>query len=223
MPSAPKIVTFDCYGTLIDWESGIVEACQTEARRAGVTLGAQTIVEAHARIEPAVQREQYLPYRAVLTETGRRMAEMLGWPLPAERTGFLAESLASWRPFPDTNPSLERLADAGIRLGILSNIDDDLLAMTRRHLTVDFALVITAERMRSYKPAHAHFLAAREVIASDEWLHAAQSNFHDIVPCNELGIRSAWVNRHQSKPLPGGVPSFEVRHLAELAAALTQR
>ena len=124
-------------------------------------------------------------------------------------------------PFADTNAALERLRGAGIRLGILSNIDNDLLALTRRHFTVDFDLIVTAQQTGSYKPAPIHFLAAREQIGDHRWLHAAQSNFHDIVPTNTLGIPNAWINRKSNRALPGGTPRMELKDLAGLASALT--
>jgi FMN phosphatase YigB (HAD superfamily) len=129
-------------------------------------------------------------------------------------------SLTSWTPFADTNAALERLRGAGHRLGILSNVDDALLAGTREHFTVDFDLIVTAQQVRSYKPATGHFLAARESIGDARWLHAAQSNFHDVVPCNALGIPTAWVNRRGDVALDGGTPTHEVRDMAGLADLL---
>lgn len=214
------IVTFDCYGTLIDWESGIADAFLRAAREDGIDLRREEVLRAYALVEPVVERERFRLYRDVLTETATRVAHALGWALAFERGTFLVSSIAHWKPFADTNAALERLRDAGYRLGILSNIDDDLIAATRRQFTVDFELVITAEQVQSYKPAHGHFLKAKERIGSESWLHAAQSNFHDVVPCNQLGIPSAWVNRHAETALPGGTPTFEVRDLAGLADAL---
>ena len=202
------IITFDCYGTLIDWESGIRAAFSS----AGVDGAAA--LEAYGEIEPVVEHEKYRLYRDVLRETAKRIA-------PQAKTNFLADSLPSWKPFRDTNPSLERLHRAGIRLGILSNVDDDLIAETRKHFTVDFDLVITAQQVRSYKPGHAHFLTARQRIGDANWLHAAQSNFHDIVPANQLGIENAWINRRGQKALAGGTPTHEFRDLAGLADFLT--
>lgn len=220
MPRSFDIVTFDCYGTLIDWESGIASAFLDAARGDGITLQRENILRAYADIEPVVEHERYLPYREVLTETALRVAQSLDWP----RTDgtFLPASLPTWRPFADTNPALERLRDAGYRLGILSNVDDDLLAETRRHFTVDFELIITAQQVRSYKPAPGHFVAAKERIGSARWLHAAQSNFHDGVPVNAMGIPTAWVNRRGEEPLPGGVPTYEVRDMRGLADLLTR-
>jgi 2-haloacid dehalogenase/putative hydrolase of the HAD superfamily len=214
------IITFDCYGTLIDWESGIADAFLRAAREDGIDLRREEVLRAYALVEPVVERERFRLYRDVLTETATRVAHALGWALAFERGTFLVSSIAHWKPFADTNAALEKLRGAGYRLGILSNVDDDLIAATRRQFTVDFELVITAEQVKSYKPAHGHFLKAKERIGSASWLHAAQSNFHDVVPCNQLGITSAWVNRHGEAALPGGTPTFEVRDLAGLADAL---
>ncbi len=221
------IVTFDCYGTLIDWERGIAAAF----RGAGLELDRDAVLRAYAEHEPAAEAPPFRSYREVLGDTARRVAHALGWQI--DDVSFLAESLPSWTPFPDTNAALERLRGAGYRLGILSNVDDDLLAATRRHFGVDFDLVITAQQVRSYKPGHAHFVAARNAIGGAPtrararkagpglWLHAAESNFHDIVPTNALGIENAWINRRGAPPLPGGVPTLgEFRDLAALADAI---
>ena len=212
-------VTFDCYGTLIDWETGIRTAFLRAARPDGVHLDETRIIPTYADVEHVVEREQYRRYRDVLAETARRVGNALGWRV--SYTGFLADSLPSWLPFADTNPALERLRSAGVRLGILSNIDDDLMASTRRHFTTDFELVITAQQVGSYKPSPMHFLSARERLGAAKWLHAAQSNFHDVVPTNALGIANAWINRKGDRALPGGTPTMEFRDLTELADALT--
>lgn len=211
-------VTFDCYGTLIDWETGIREAFVQAAADDGVDLDPALILRVYAEEEPVVERERYHSYRDVLAETATRVANAVGWRV--SYAGFLADSLPRWRPFADTNPALERLRSAGLRLGILSNIDDDLLAATRKHFTVDFDLIVTAQQVGSYKPAPMHFLTARERIGGSKWLHAAQSNYHDIVPANALGIATAWINRKADRPLTGGTPTFEYRDLGALANAL---
>lgn len=213
------VITFDCYGTLIDWESGIANAFLTTAASDGVTLTREAVLRAYADNEHRVQAVSYRPYREILRDTAVRVARIVGWPLMAERAGFLADSLPSWRPFPDTNAALERLA-SNSRLGILSNIDDDLLAATREHFTVDFDVVVTAQQVRSYKPGHAHFQTARDLIGRASWLHAAESNFHDIVPTNALGIDNAWINRQRQNPLPGGTPKYKFDDLAGLAEAM---
>src|SRR5437588_1525105 len=213
------VITFDCYGTLIDWESGIANAFRNAAAADGVTLTREAVLRAYADTEHHVQAQGYRPYRDILRDTAVRVAAVLGWPLTVERAGFLAGSLPSWQPFPDTNPALERLA-AVSRLGILSNIDDDLLAATREHFTVGFDIIVTAQQVRSYKPGHAHFRTARDLIGTASWLHAAESNFHDIVPTNVLGIDNAWINRQRQKELPGGTPKYKFDDLAGLARAM---
>jgi FMN phosphatase YigB (HAD superfamily) len=116
------------------------------------------------------------------------MAFGFGWAIEPRRARFLPESLPGWRVFDDTNAALRRLRDAGCRLGILSNVDDDLLGATMRQFDIEVELVVTAQQVGSYKPAQAHFVTARETIGEDRWLHAAQSWFHDIVPATRLGI-----------------------------------
>jgi 2-haloalkanoic acid dehalogenase type II len=211
------IITFDCYGTLIDWEAGISEAFLAAARADGIALERESVLAAYAELEPVVQAEAFREYRAVLKETARRIALRLGWPLDERKAAFLAESLPHWPPFADTNPALERLAAAGYRLGILSNVDDDLLAGTLRHFHVGFDLIVTAYQVSDYKPSPAHFLTARARIGDGRWLHAAQSYFHDIVPARALGIPTAWINRKREAAPDGGHPSRELATLAELA------
>lgn len=216
-----EFITFDCYGTLIDWRSGIREAFNRAMQREGVAIDGEKALHAYHVIEPKVETESYRPYRDVLTETATRVAHSCGWPIPYERAHFLADSLPSWKPFDDTNEALEMLRDGGCRLGLLSNIDDDLIAATRKHFTVDFDLAITAQQLRSYKPGAAHFIAARDRLRDIRWLHAAQSNFHDILPTNILGIPNAWINRLGEAPLQGGVPGAEFRDLRSFAEWMT--
>jgi 2-haloacid dehalogenase/putative hydrolase of the HAD superfamily len=214
------IITFDCYGTLIDWEGGMVRAFQSEAEADGRSLNAPDIVGAYMAEEPVVESAGYKPYREVLAQTALRVASRLGWPLEPERAGFLARSLPEWQPFPDTNTALERLASR-FRLGLLSNIDDDLLAVTRRHFTVEFDLIVTAQQVKSYKPGFAHFREGLARISGKRLLHAAQSYFHDVVPASSLGIPVVWVNRKAEKLPDGGPkPTEMVPDLASLAELL---
>lgn len=214
---AYDVVTFDCYGTLIDWEGGIGAAFARAARADGVRLEPAAVLAAYHEVEPAVQAAGYQRYRAVLAEVTRRVADRLGWPLEPARARFLADSLPEWPPFPDTNPALERLAAAGYRLGILSNVDDDLLAGTRRHLTAAFEFCVTAEQAGAYKPAHPHFERGRARVGARRWLHAAQSWFHDVVPARALGIPVAWINRKGEALTGPARPDREFFTLAELA------
>ena len=162
MPDPYEVITFDCYGTLIDWEGGISGAFLETAAEEGVKLEREAVLRAYEEIEPIVEAETYRSYRGVLGETALRIAERFGWHINTDRASFLAESLPRWRPFADTNPALERLASAGVKFGILSNVDDDLLAGTLKHFTVDFDLLVTAQKVRSYKPGFEHFHEARK-------------------------------------------------------------
>lgn len=212
------VVTFDCYGTLVDWDRGISEAFAAAAKQAGVTVAPRDVLKAYAAIEPVVETEEFRPYREVLATTAARVAAQFSWRLSPHQAGFLAESLPGWSLFPDTNPALTRLSRAGIRLGILSNVDDDLLTATRKHFAVGFDVVVTAQQVRSYKPALAHFQAARSRIGTEaRWLHAAQSYFHDVAPCKKLGIAVAWVNRKGETAGSAGPPDLESRDLSRLA------
>jgi 2-haloalkanoic acid dehalogenase type II len=211
------VITFDCYGTLIDWESGISTAFANAAAPDARNLDRVQLLKAYAAIEPSVEAESYRRYRDVLTETGQRVAERLGWRLSRERAVFLAESLPNWQPFADTNQALERLVAAGYSLGILSNIDDDLLAGTRRHFPVSFDLIVTAQQVGSYKPAHGHFSEAHQRLGGKRWLHAAQSYFHDVIPARALGIPVAWINRKHESASDGGRADREFHTLTELA------
>jgi 2-haloacid dehalogenase/putative hydrolase of the HAD superfamily len=210
------VVTFDCYGTLIDWDGGIAGAFAKAVAETGGRLDPHQVFDSYEKIEASVEAERYRSYRDVLTESTRRVARQLGWALPEARAGFLAESLPFWIPFTDTNAALERLFRAGYQLGILSNVDDDLLAGTRKHFTVPFDLIVTAQQVGSYKPADGHFVAARERIGGRRWLHAAQSHFHDVTPARRQGVPTAWINR---KRLVRGEPrpDRELHTLTELA------
>lgn len=214
------VVTFDCYGTLIDWEEGIGTAFVREAAEDGLVLDRSRVLTAYHELEPQIEAVAYRSYREVQAVTAIRVAQRLGWLLSAERARFLADSLPDWKPFSDTNAALEQLVASGYRLGILSNVDDDLLSATRRHFKVSFDVVVTAQQVRSYKPAPGHFEEARRRVGDARWLHAAQSFFHDVVPARNLGIPVAWVNRKAERASGVIRPDLEVRNMTELAGAL---
>ena len=211
------MLTFDCYGTLIDWERGIGEAFAATASADGVTLDRTAVVAAYHELEPRIQAERYRRYREVLALAARAVADRLGWRLAPGRETFLPDSLPAWPPFPDTNDALGRLKDAGHRLVILSNVDDDLLAGTQRHLGAEFEFVVTAQQVGSYKPAPGHFTTARERIGKAPWAHVAQSYFHDVQPARALGLPTVWINRKGERPLDGRGADHEFRTLAEAA------
>jgi 2-haloalkanoic acid dehalogenase type II len=218
MPADYDVITFDCYGTLIDWERGIHDAFATLAQDAGVTLDAAAALATYHAVEPIVQSESYQSYRVVLGEAARRTAAAQGWAIDDAAAEAFAACLPAWPPFPDTDAALLRLAAAGYQLGILSNVDDELLHATLRHFHAPIELIVTAQQVGSYKPAYGHFLRARERIGDRRWLHAAQSHFHDVVPASALGVPVVWVNRkHEPLPPGGPAPLAEVATMAELA------
>ena len=214
------ILTFDCYGTLIDWEAGLARWFEQAAAADGVAIVPSAALAAFSEIEADVEARAYRSYREVLAATAMRVGKRLNWILTPQRAQSLAESLPSWKPFPDTNPGLEKLTAAGYKLGILSNVDDDLLAGTLKQFTVRFDLLVTAQQVRSYKPAPRHFGVAREQIGKQRWLHVAQSQFHDIVPAYSLRIPVAWLNRKGQAAHPNSRPDIEVKTLGGLADRL---
>ncbi|MFW6079365.1 MAG: HAD-IA family hydrolase [Gemmatimonadota bacterium] len=214
----PELITFDCYGTLVDWDAGIRSAFMGAAARDGVTLDGDRALEAYHAIEPRIETGPYRPYRDVLATVGRRVAARLGWTPAPGNENFLADALPSWAPFPETNRSLARLDGDGYRLGVLSNIDDDLLAETLRHFTVAFDLIVTAQQLESYKPARAHFERALEEVDGDRGrlLHVAASYYHDVRPAREMGIATVWVDRSGAeRPEEGPEPTAEAGDLDE--------
>lgn len=218
-----EVITFDCYGTLVDWEKGIQDAFSHEAFRTMTTFNGPLIVELYHEVEPKLEAGPFRPYREILGAAARLVAERMNWSISDEGADFLARSLPDWPPFPDTAAALERLAAAGYRLGILSNVDDDLLAETRRNLpdVFDPELIVTAQQIGSYKPAPGHFEAARERVAGRSWLHAAASLFHDVGPATADGIATAWVNRGRHGRTPDDPsPGIEVPNLEALAERL---
>src|SRR3954449_11185289 len=155
LPKDVRFVTFDCYGTLIDWESGAYEAFQKEADRDGVTVDRNQLVPLFLEIQREIEGGSYELYAEVLRRTAVRAAKELGWELEPSRSGFLPASVPRWMPFRETNAQLDRFAKK-FEIGILSNVDDKLLGTTRRHFRVDFDLVVTAQQVSSYKPDPAH-------------------------------------------------------------------
>ncbi len=213
-------LTFDCYGTLVDWRSGIAAAFRRAADPASTLPDDERLLDLHAVHEAAVEAGPYRPYREVLAETARRVAAALGLEQAYGSFDFLAGSLPRWPIFADTVPALDRLRRGGARLGILSNVDDDLLAATVARLEVDFDLLITAQQVGSYKPGLGHFLEARRRIGDRSWLHVAQSRFHDLAPAAALGVPAAWIDRLGETAADGVEPVRTFADLSGLAAWL---
>src|ERR1700681_3801097 len=230
-------ISFDCYGTLIDWESGILPVLRGVLGSHGhsQSLSDAAILELYGEFEAEAESGSYRGYRDVLQSVVRAFADRLHFEASSAEIRSLHGSVHAWPPFADTVSALRELQKR-YKLVVISNIDDDLFAETRKYLDVEFDGVITAEQARSYKPSINNFqMALRKLALSpDRLLHAAQSIYHDIVPARSLGISTVWVNRKSARPGMGAVrgsaalasekrADLEVPDLAGLAAAVLTR
>jgi 2-haloacid dehalogenase len=222
-----EILTFDCYGTLIDWESGITQAVGKVLEAHDKVMERDELLERYAVAEAEIESDRYRPYRDILTEIMKQFCRTVGIePKPAELT-ILVDSLPDWPPFDDTVASLRQLSTK-FKLAVISNIDDDLFEATRRTLEVDLDFVITAAQVGAYKPDLAVFSYALGRIGrpKDRFLHCAQSLYHDIAPARALGLHTVWINRREGlsgfgATLPTDAnPDYEVPDLKSLTALL---
>ena len=221
-----RVLTFDCYGTLIDWESGIVGFFRPLLGRHGKALSDDEILEIYAELESGAERGEYMTYRDVLRSVVHAFGLRLDFPVSPAEADALPDSLPDWRPFPDTVAALRRLKTR-FQLAVISNTDDDLFAGTARRIEVPFDFVITAQQVHSYKPSLNNFRQAIDRIGlpKEHILHCAQSRFHDVAPARSLGLATVWVNRRAGKVTPWGAsvpsearPDLEVPDLNTLAA-----
>ncbi len=220
-PNKYKLITFDCYGTLVDWEAGLRNSLLSIQGVARDDLG--NLVQEYVRTEATFEQQAWQPYAKIQRLTLQSLASLHHWPLPDNDADLFSRDLVNWAPFDDTVANL-KLLKSQYMLGILSNIDVDLFAETNKHLQVDFDLIITAEDVRSYKPSHAHFLRAVEQsgIPKDGILHVAQSLFHDAAPAADLGFDFIWINRY-GQARPNDIPMLgEFSDLASLANKLCE-
>jgi 2-haloacid dehalogenase len=227
-----EILTFDCYGTLIDWETGLLSALRRILSAHGKKIDDATVLELYGNFEQLSEQGAFRPYREVLQSVVRQFADKLGFVSTVEEARSLPDSLALWTPWPDTVAALRQLKSR-YRLAILSNVDDDLFAATRPQLEVEFDEVITAQQAQAYKPSLKIFelALARIQAPAHRILHVGQSIYHDVIPAQALGLATVWVNRPSARPGVGAVktalaePDLEVSSLAELAelAAATFR
>jgi 2-haloacid dehalogenase len=224
-----EILTFDCYGTLIDWETGLLSALRRILSAHGKKIDDATLLELYGNFEQRSEQGAFHPYRNVLQSVVRQFGDELGFVPTAEEARSLPDSLATWKPWPDTVAALRQLKSR-YRLAILSNVDDDLFAATRPQLEVEFDEVITAQQAQAYKPSLKIFelALARIQAPAHRILHVGQSIYHDVIPAQALGLATVWVNRPSARAGVGAVkvaraePDLEVSSLAglsELAAA----
>jgi 2-haloacid dehalogenase len=204
--------SFDCYGTLIDWDGGV----RTELARVFGDGRADDLLAQYHTVEPELQASGELSYRQVLTESMRR----LGAPNGAEHG--LAESLPAWVAFPEVHAALEKLRSRGWKLAILSNTDTDFIAASQVQIGMVFDEVVVAQEIGSYKQAHRHWeeFFSRTNAPREGHVHVGASLFHDVAPANELGLRSVWINRVGETSGDGARPTRELPDLAELPETL---
>ena len=222
-----EVLSFDCYGTLIDWESGILTPLKTILSNHNINIGDQQILELFAQRESLLEAGEYLKYRELLKKVVQDFGEKLSFEPSEEELNSLAESIQYWEFFPDTVRALKALQKR-YKLTIISNIDNDLFAYTAKKLEVEFDWIITAEQVKSYKPSLRNFEFAIQKmgIAPNKLLHVAQSVYHDIVPAKTMGLTAVWVNRRQGKEGFGatapatGNPDLEVPDLKTLVSLM---
>lgn len=212
-----EALTFDCYGTLIDWESGISRALRVALGKHARDVHDEELLTSFARHEAEAEAGPYLPYRAVLTRAVEGVAGDLQAKLPPGAAATFADSVGDWPAFPDSADALRRLQQR-FRLGIITNCDDDLFARSSQRLGVDFDWVVTAQQAGSYKPNPHNFEVAFERLGlpRDRILHVAQSLFHDHVPARRLGLSTVWINRRHDRPGSGATPPAEATPDLEL-------
>ena len=223
-----EILTFDCYGTLINWEEGILGCLHRilAAHRTTKDTDDATILKLYGDFEARAEAGEYRHYREVLQSVVRQFGERFGFAPTDEEVRSLPESLRDWKPWPDTVAALQTL-HSRFRLAVISNVDDDLFAATQPQLGVKFDQVITAQQAGAYKPSLKIFELAlsRIGIPANHILHVGQSIYHDVIPAQSLGLATVWVNRPSPRAGVGAVksakgrPDLEVSSLADLAAS----
>jgi 2-haloacid dehalogenase len=200
-------LTFDCYGTLVDWETGIIAGIRSAVGDAGLDASDEELLEAYARFEAELEGGAYLRYRDVVAGALRGICAERGIDVPDARAAAFGDSVGEWPPFPDSAEALAALKRR-FRLGVITNCDDDLFARTQEKLGVEFDWVITAQQAQGYKPRLRNFELAFERIdvPRERIVHVAQSLFHDHVPAKRLGMTSVWIDRRGDRQGSGATP-----------------
>jgi 2-haloacid dehalogenase len=219
-----KVLTFDCYGTMIDWETGIFSALRPILAAHDKKIADSALLELYSELELSAEQGEFLRYRDVLQSVVRGFGTRLGFSPSDAEVRSLPDSLPNWQPFPDTVASLRKVKSR-YQLAVMSNIDDDLFATTAPKLGVAFDHVVTAQQAGCYKPCMKIFKLAetRIGVSREQWLHIGQSIYHDVIPAQSLGIATVWVNRRSPRPGAGAAkaavakPDLEVPDLRTLA------
>jgi len=220
-------ITFDCYGTLIDWEAGLMSYIQPLLEAHDAHAVPSFLLDFYGRTESKLQAGPYRPYRQILTGVLSALGERLGFHPSAHALAAFPDSIGDWLPFPDTITALKALGPR-FKLIVVSNIDDDLFALTQARLNVSFDHVVTAAQVGAYKPDPRVFKAAIERIGvpKERILHVAQSLFHDIAPAKAMGLDTVWIDRHDghgsgATPASDAAPKWTLRNLGELVESLS--
>jgi 2-haloacid dehalogenase len=205
-----EALTFDCYGTLIDWEAGLTAAFRSVLDAHGIAHDAEDVLTRYARHEAAAESGPYETYAEVLASGLRGVAAELGFEPTDDQVALFSRSVEDWPAFPDSTAALHKLKER-FRLGVLTNCDDDLFAASNRRLGVEFDWVITAQQVGSYKPDERNFFVAlaRVGLPKDRLVHVAQSLFHDHAPAKRLGLTTVWINRRHDRPGSGATPTAD--------------
>jgi 2-haloacid dehalogenase len=217
-----KYLTFDCYGTLIDWEGGIKDAVKRITDKNSFNINLDGISDEYIKVELQVEAEQYRKYHEVLQLSAKRLFQREGFDISDKDALEFADSIFSWQPFPETHDTLALLKDRGYKLVILSNIDNDTIKRSIQLMRIDFDGVITAEEVGSYKPAYGHWqeMLKRFSTQKADILHVAASYIHDIIPAKEQGFNAIWINRNNEQPTRQIKPDLEFRDLSPISNSL---
>jgi 2-haloacid dehalogenase len=209
---AYDVLTFDCYGTLIDWETGLLGAMRPVLDAHGVSASDDTLLEAYAKHEAELEAGPYLRYRELLGAALQGVGSDLGFEPTRHELAAVGASVGDWPAFPDSSDALGRLKRR-FKLAPITNCDDDLFALSAERLGVDFDWVITAQQAEAYKPSRRPFELAFDTIDAprERILHVAQSLFHDHVTAKELGMTTVWIDRRGDRPGSGATPPAEAR------------
>jgi len=205
-------LTFDCYGTLIDWERGIVETLAPVIARGGGAVDRERVLEIYARNEAGLEAGEYLSYREIVARSMTAVCAALGVQANDDDRAAFGGSVGRWPPFEDSPDALRRLSSR-FRLGVITNCDDDLFALSAKRLGIAFDWVVSAQQARAYKPSERLFRLALERldVPADRILHVAQSLYHDHVVTNRLGLSSVWIDRRGGAAGSGATPPAEAR------------
>jgi len=214
-----EYLTFDCYGTLIDWERGILDAMRPILKRRGHSIDDRILLERYAAFEAEIETGPFRPYREVLRRVVDRFGGWLGFVPSEEDRAKFSTSVGDWPAFPDSPTALADLRRR-FRLVVLSNVDDDLFVGSNERLGSPFHAVFTAGQIGSYKPARENFRYMIEKLGGDpaKIVHVAQSLFHDVAPAGEMGMQTVWINRRRGMEGSGATPPADARPDLEMAS-----